>query len=378
MQKVSKELLAHEGDRTRDREAVEEPLQYAELAAWQNEWLESEEARPGRDYWRSLDLTPARQLCLPGDGALARQSGQFEWVQRKLEPGLTREIRRRPVCGDLSIADFLLTCWMVLLHRLTRQPELVLGCMANGRQHEEFLEVIGPLSRSLPLAVSVSGSTPFADFARKVRVQRETGVEWQESFNWELLRQAEDDTGAPPWRYGFEHSRLRDFPAGCRSGEAKICELTSYDERFDCSLSCTERDGSFSLSFCYDRSKFARSEVEQLADRFESLLRHAVDQPDSPVGDLPVLTASERQRLLMDFNDTAAEFPRDLCAHQLIERHAENRPDDVAVVHGEQQITYAQHPGRNLPGTLYRPGGGHFGNAQGGGSLCTGRSGLPA
>jgi amino acid adenylation domain-containing protein/non-ribosomal peptide synthase protein (TIGR01720 family) len=337
------ELLAREGACTEGREDSDEPpLQYAELAVWQNEWLESEEAGPGREYWRRLDLSPARHLRLPGEGSRAPHNRSIDWVRRGLRPELTREILRHSAQHTVEAADILLACWVVLLHRLSGQAELVVGCADDGRRHEELDEVIGPLSRFLPLVVGVSGGTPFTELVGKVAQGRAAAAQWFESFDWALLRKASDGADPPAWRYGFEHARLRPLPPGANGETAEICELTTLAEPFDCWLSCSEGDGSLTLSFCYASTGFERSEVERLADRFELLLRQAVVQPDSPVGDLPVLTDSERRRLLTEFNETGAEFPRDLCMHQLIERHAANRPDDLAVIHGDQQITYAQ------------------------------------
>jgi amino acid adenylation domain-containing protein/non-ribosomal peptide synthase protein (TIGR01720 family) len=333
------ELLASVEAGAEVRELPNEPLQYAELAAWQNEWLGSAEAGPGRDYWRRLDLAPAEYLRLAGTGAAARPGGRFESVRRLLDPELAAHVLRLAARDGGAAADLLLACWLVLLHRLSGRSELVVGCAADGRQHEEVREVIGPLSRYVPVVVSVSGDTPFEEVAGTVREARQTAAQWLEGFDWALLREDGEETETPPWRYGFAHTRLRELSAG---GEAAIRELTGYEEHFDCWLSCAESAGAVALSFCYIDSKLERGEVERLADRFELLLRQAVMQPRSLVGDLPVLPDHERQRLLVEFNDTAADYPRNQCVHQAIERHAANRPDDVAVVQGEQQITYGQ------------------------------------
>jgi amino acid adenylation domain-containing protein len=92
----------------------------------------------------------------------------------------------------------------------------------------------------------------------------------------------------------------------------------------------------------YDTSVFQRENVKRIARHFEALVRSAVQNPEAPVSELEILSASERQQLLIAFNQTSAEYPKDKCIHDLFEEQVERTPEAVAVVFEDQQLTYAE------------------------------------
>ncbi len=79
-----------------------------------------------------------------------------------------------------------------------------------------------------------------------------------------------------------------------------------------------------------------------MVEHWRVLLEGIVAHPETPVGELPLLTPAEHQRLLVQWNDTAADYPREQCVHQLFEQQAARSPDATAVVFGEYTLSYAE------------------------------------
>jgi amino acid adenylation domain-containing protein len=113
-------------------------------------------------------------------------------------------------------------------------------------------------------------------------------------------------------------------------------------ERYELKLRCVERDGQLCLEFHYDASRFHRPQIERLASQFITLLESALAQPSAALDDLEVISPQERHQLLVEWNDTKADYPAHLCLHELFEQQVERSPESLALVSGEERLTYRE------------------------------------
>ena len=102
------------------------------------------------------------------------------------------------------------------------------------------------------------------------------------------------------------------------------------------------RGPDLTLEFHYDASRFERSAVERSAGYYQNLLSAALANPATPVSRLPLLSESEREQLMVEWNQTAAVYPADKCLHELFEQQAARTPERVAVHCGEQSLSYQE------------------------------------
>jgi non-ribosomal peptide synthetase component F len=112
--------------------------------------------------------------------------------------------------------------------------------------------------------------------------------------------------------------------------------------KFDLTLTISETDQGLLGSWEYNTDLFDGSTIERMTTHFQNLLSAIVANPAATVGELPLLSAAERHQLLVEWNDTAAEYPTDKCIHQLFEAQVERTPDAVAVVFDDEELTYSQ------------------------------------
>ena len=133
-------------------ELSDEPLQYADVSAWQNELFESDEAESGKDYWTQQDFSSHLALKLPLEKQRAVQS-HFEpaSLRRTVRRELSEKIETFTRKYQVTDALFFLACWQVLLARLTGQSQIVTGVSYTGRNYPELEETLGPLTRCLPI-----------------------------------------------------------------------------------------------------------------------------------------------------------------------------------------------------------------------------------
>src|SRR5208337_3724554 len=111
---------------------------------------------------------------------------------------------------------------------------------------------------------------------------------------------------------------------------------------FDLSVDLSETAGAISCKVDYSTDLFEAGTVDRMLGHYRALLEGAVADPDRPVSELPLLDEAERQRVLVEWNATAADYPRDRCVHQLFEEQARRAPDAVAVICEEHRLTYRE------------------------------------
>lgn len=321
-------------------EIDEEVTQYVHFSEWQNELFDSEEAEEGRAFWRR-QVEFVSPLELPFE--LTRTgAGPFKpaTVAVEVSAELTAEIESLVRRKRSSLPDFLLACWQTLLWRLTGQPDVTVGSLYDGRNYEELEGSMGLFARALPIRGRYAEDLKFDGILRQVGQATSAAAEWQEYFVWE-------DGGG-------EIGRMRGFPemgfefggepAQFRAGNITFSVTRQYVclEPFKIKLSCAQAGDHLLTEFHHDTNLFNRADIERLAEEFLTLTRNAAREPGLAVGKLELVGAAERAWLSLNFRGSAEAYLRDRCVHQAFEEQVERTPENLAVVFGEERLTYAE------------------------------------
>jgi amino acid adenylation domain-containing protein len=307
--------------------ADEEPLQYADLAQWQNQILEAEDSEAGLALWRRLAMgTDFRSGRLACERPLRQGSFVPETVGVALPAGR--------IDGGLLAA-----CWRLLLERLAGS-EITVGAWFSGRDYEELAEALGVFARFLPLLWPLDAGLPLADAVASQNGALEEAGAWQHCFSWETVAPEACAAGPRPFcPYAFE---LRRAPAGAMFGGVRFAPepARSCSDRFVLKLSCMAADDDFTAALHYDPTAFGRADVERLGASLRALLASAADGHRA-ADRLEFLGAEERRQLLVDFNATAREEAPEP-VHRLFERWAAERPEAPALVAGDGTLSYRE------------------------------------
>jgi len=322
-------------------EVVEQPMQYAEIAEWQNQVLEAEESEAGIDYWKKLDISGIRNSKLPYS---CQPSGKSEFKPQYLSiniaPNLVAEIET--ITQQLYISEyvFFLVCWQILIWRLTENSDLIIGLGGTCRNYEELKESIGLLIKYLPFCYQIKNDSRFKNILIKVEELAEELLEYQENFSWVKSRELNEENPADLFFcFGFEFdSVLGKQYAGdvCFS----IYQQYVCVDRFQVKLSCLRRDDCVTAEFLYDANIFALEDIQRLASQFETLLASVVKNPQGAIASFDILSQNERNQLLVEFNNTKTAAPQYQCIYHWFESQCDRTPNNVAVVYENQQLTY--------------------------------------
>jgi len=316
----------------------EEPVQYADVAEWQNVLFESEDTEIGRAYWRRQESLSRPAPALPFEGGAA---GPFVPASHSLEAGpevVAAVEAAASVCGTTA-AVFLHACWHALLWRLTGRSELFVGHASDGRDYPELERTLGPLAKHLPVAAEAEPGLGFGDFVARVAASLREAHKWQESFAWEQVGAGAEYE--PFAAYSFDYSPA---PEALSAGGVtfRVERQEGHADRFRLHLSSARESGSLRLRFHYDAGLYAAADVERLAGFYLTLLRAAAARPSERVERLELLAGEERVRVIEGFNPSRRRHTTPATLHGLFERQAALTPDAPALSFDGLHLSYSE------------------------------------
>jgi amino acid adenylation domain-containing protein/non-ribosomal peptide synthase protein (TIGR01720 family) len=342
-------LYAHGG-----QAAVLEPLpiQYADYAAWQHEWLERVDANGETPlqrqlaYWREHLAGVAPLLELPTDRPRpAVQSSCGASITRIFPLQLADAINALSRSEHTTLFMALLAAFQVVLARYSSQDDFCIGTPIANRTRAEVEGLIGFFVNTLALRADLSGNPSFRELLQRVRATA-LGAYAHQDVPFEALvehvQPQRDLSYNPLFQVMFI---LQNAPMGelrMPGLTLELIDVHSDTATFDITLSMVERVDGLCASVEYNTDLFDAETIEQLLDHFQNLLAAVVADPDQPIERIPLLSADERRRLLHDWAGPTANYPLDRCVHQLFEMQALSAPDAVAVIDRQTTLTYGE------------------------------------
>lgn len=322
------------------KELDDEPLQYADLAEWQNELLEGADTEAGRDYWRKQDFSALTKLKLPFE---KQSTEQLEFQPQRqsftIAPALLEQIYTLTQQYNISVAEFFLASWQILLARLTKQQNLSIGVAYEGRKYQELENSIGLFTKYLPLISNLELESNFIDVFHKNNECAKNIYKLQDYFTWEIIAESYPNIlHFLPICFEFE-----ELPGDYVATDVSfsIDQLYTCIERFKLKLSCILQNDRLNVAFHYDSNLFNVEDIKRLVGQFQTLLASAIAHPDAAISKLQILSEIEQQ-LLVEFNNTKLDYPLNKCIHQLFEERVASTPNKVAIVFADQQLTYSE------------------------------------
>jgi len=323
------------------------PIQYADFAQWEREWL-SENSRLSSQlaYWRKQLGGDLPVLRLPYDHsrpAVQSFRGAIQPVafSREASDALKLLSRREGV----SLFMTLVAAFAVLLQRYSSMEDVVIGTVSSGRKRSELEGLLGYFLNPVVLRNDLSGDPTFRELLRRTR-------------NMTLDALSNDDAPFTQVVNDLHPSRNLSFnplfqvlltlePPLPKSVEGWTVALTQSEvdpgiSKFDLCLELDDHASGIAGRFKYTSDLLEADTVARMAGHLVMLLQGITENPDLRISQLPLLTKSEHETICVDWNDTAAEFPADLCLHQMVESQAERIPQDTAVISGDTELTYRQ------------------------------------
>ncbi|MBW4498234.1 MAG: amino acid adenylation domain-containing protein [Scytonema hyalinum WJT4-NPBG1] len=323
----------------------EQPIQYADFAVWQRQWLSGEVLEKQLKYWKQQLVGANPVLELPADRPRPPvQTYQGAKQSFIIPESLSQALSTLSQQEGVTLYMTLLAAFQLQLYRYTGQQDILVGSPIAGRNLSELEDLIGFFVNTLVLRTDMAGNPSFRELLQRVRNVSMSAYAYQDLPIDKLIDELQPERSLsyhPLFQVMFV---LQNTPK--QTFELPGLTLTPYDWdnvtcRFDLTLSITETEQGLQGLWEYNTDLFDACTISRMSGHFQTLLSGIVAKTEQQISELPLLTANERHQLLYEWNDTDADYAEDKCIHELFEQLVRT-PDAVALMYEEQQLTYRQ------------------------------------
>jgi natural product biosynthesis luciferase-like monooxygenase protein/amino acid adenylation domain-containing protein len=323
------------------------PLQYADYAVWQRQWLEGEVLQQQAEFWKNNLAGAPPLLELPADHPRPAQlSYAGSYVAFEIDSQLTEALRDLSRRHNTTLYMTLLAGWATLLSRLSGQQDLVIGTPTANRGRSEIEGLIGFFVNTLALRLDLSHAPKVSDLLARVKAQTLAAQQHQDiPFEQvvELARPIRSLAHSPLFQAALAWQNAPDSAPVLPGLAVQRVETSSYQmAELDLTLSLHEAGETLAGAIKYATALFNRSTIERYLAYFRNLLRAMADDPTMSIDRLPMLPADERQQVLYGWNEMVMDYPRERCVHQLFEEQVARTPEATALIFEDRQLSYAE------------------------------------
>ncbi|WP_374090560.1 amino acid adenylation domain-containing protein [Methylomicrobium lacus] len=333
---------------------------YQDFIKWQSEFLSSAEGERLWKYWEDQLRGEVPTLNLPTDHPRPPVRSTHGASRKfSLRPERVEQLRSLAQARGVTPFMLYLAVFQVLLHRYTGQEDILVGSPSAGRNTGDYSNVVGYFVNPLVFRAALSGNPRFTAFLEQVRDTVLGALEHQDfpfPLLVERLQPKRDPSYSPLFQVSFVHQKsqraegilnlVTDAVQAARTTfgglEVEHYDMPQQEGQFDLELEMIESGIGVTGIFKYNTDLFDHSTIERAVGHFETLLDGILENPSLPVGQLPLLPNTERDRMLVAFNDTAEAYDLDRPMYQFIEEQVERTPDAIALTFGEYHLSYRE------------------------------------
>lgn len=322
-------------------------LQYKDFAAWQNNFLQSEKIKKQEKYWIDLFSDEIPILNMPTDyERTATQSFDGDSVSFEVDEDLTLKLRKLTKETGTTMHMVLLSAFNILLSRYSGQEDIVIGVPVAGRPHEDLQNIMGMFVNTLALRNSPKGDKKYIDFLREVKENCLKAYENQ-SYQLETLIEKLDvrrDTSRNPLFDVMFNMSEEETNVDIKLDDVvlKASVASNKVSKFDLTLNAVETNTKINFSIDYCVKLFKKEKVERLSSHYVRILESIVDSAEIKLKEVELLPEAEKNKILYDFNNTKAEYPKHKTIKELFEEQVARTPENVAVIFEGHRLTYRQ------------------------------------
>ena len=328
------------------------PIQYADFAVWQHQWLQGEELAAQLTYWKQ-QLQNLSVLELPSDRPRqAIQSFRSATCSVLFPSALLASLKTLSRQQGVTLFMLLLAAFKVLLHRYSGQDDIVIGSPIANRNWAETESLIGFFVNTVVLRTNLAGNPSFQALLKQVRDVTAGAFKHQDLPFAKLVEELQPQRSLshnPLFQvmfqlqnqaYELQNSLTPDLAIpGLKLTQAWV-ELEAT--KFDLTWHLVERTQGLLAVVEYSTDLFDEDTITRMLGHFQVLLAGIVRNPTQRLSELPIMTAAECQQILLEWNNTRTEYKLDRGIHQLFEAQVERTPDNIAVVFEKHPLTYRE------------------------------------
>ncbi|NET56637.1 MAG: AMP-binding protein, partial [Symploca sp. SIO2E6] len=312
-------------------------------------WLQQQQPSQAEVFWRENLQGFTASTPLVVDRTLSQQQQQrfsYEELECYIEASVTTALQSLVKQHHLSLSTLVQAAWALLLSRYSGESEVMFGVTVFGRQANfpGVETMVGLLMNTLPLRVKVPTEAELIPWLEQLHSQQVELEQYSFSHLVEIQKWSELPAGVPLFEsiVFFENYPLGSWLQEELIQPLEIDQIESFGQtNYPLTVIGIPKE-RLRLKIYYDCHCFEAETINRILGHLQTLLAGIVTNPQSRLGELPLLTAQEEQQLLIEWNQTATDYPTSKCIQKLFEEQVERTPEAVAVVFEQQQLSYRQ------------------------------------
>jgi amino acid adenylation domain-containing protein len=319
------------------------PVQYSDYAVWRAENFERDPLESEIRYWKEKLREPLPVTEMPADRPRpAKPSPDGGRLLQLLPPETLETVRRFSQSANTTPFVTLLAAFYLLLFRYTRQNDLVIGSVSSGRGPSEIAGLIGLFINNLVLRISLEDDPTVTELIDRVR-ETVLGAFANENVPLERLVEAvqphREATRAPLFQTMFVYQNRVSPLTDLHHLKSEVILSDAGNARYDLTVEAAEWNDKILVTWEYSKDLFDDATIERFQRHYRTLLENLADNPLQTVSTLPLLCQEERSQFARSLA-AEADYPRDLCVHEWIEKQCALTPDAIAIAFQNQTLTY--------------------------------------
>jgi amino acid adenylation domain-containing protein len=320
------------------------PIQYADYAAWQREWLQGEQQEEQMAYWRRQLKDAPAILELPTDHprpGVPTFSGSMQTFT--LSRDLTEALKTMSRQEGVTLYMTLVAAFQSLLYRYSGQEDIVIGSPTAGRTRPETEGLIGAFINTLVLRTDLSGNPTFRQLlghVRKMTLEAQVHADIPFEYIVKELHPERDLNQHPFFQVLLSlETSTSTLPEGWT---VTFTDIDTGTSKFDLSIIIEDRPDGLAGRFEYRSALFDAGTIQRMIGHWQMLLEGVTAKPEQQISQLPLLTQAERQLMLVEWHTTNTPYHGDSCVHSLFEEQVKRNPDAVALIYNDKRLTYKE------------------------------------
>ncbi len=321
-------------------------VQYKDYSAWENKILASEGMKKHEEYWTKMFGDEIPVLDLPTDYPRpSTQSFEGESIGFTLDKALTDKLKEITKANGATLYMTLLTAYNILLSKYSGQADIIVGSAAAGRPHVDLYNMVGMFVNTLAMRNYPEGKKKFDEFLQEVKKNALSAYENQDyqfdklvdklNIRRDLSRNALFDT-----MFVLQNTDTKEIEL--LNTKIRDCEFRGKESRFDITLEAEEKEEEIKFNLEYCTRLFKRETIERMIEHYKNILKEVAEDSEIKLCEIDILSEKEKKEILVDFNNTKTQYPKDKTIYKLFEEQVERTPDNIAVVYKNHKLTYKE------------------------------------
>lgn len=321
------------------------PIQYADYAHWQRDWLSGDVLDKELGYWLDQLDGAETTLDLPTDHprpGTRTFSGSIHPFQ--LTPHLSQAIEQSARQANVTLYMYLLTAFQILLHRYTAKTDILIGSPVAGRTQPETEPLIGLFLNTLVIRANLADNPTVAQLLKQTQRTTLDAFEHQHVPFEKLVEALQLErllSHNPLIQVLFNVHNTPPFNLDMADLQASLIPTEVHTAKFDLNVAFAQTDDGLRGTISYSTDLFEPETIERMAGHFEQLLMGMVANPNQLVSHLPLMTEPELA-WVNTWHETDKAYPPVTSMLHLFEAQAAQTPEDIAIIFEGAQLTYRQ------------------------------------